>query len=157
MSITSIIVAKSLRDWPSGTSCKYIKIETNGAWPLVDCKVINWYWIVWHPASISLYTSFSTNLLNCSSFTWISLSVSSSFNLEEIFLRLSSTNGTRCERVNVWPPYWLEATCATIWDVTVQAVIKECGRSIFVPLIQVPFQSISSRLIKSQLCICCAK
>ena len=55
------------------------------------------------------------------------------------------------------PPYWLLATCAMIWVAMLQAVEKECGRSIKVPVITVPFCSMSSRFTRSQLCICCAK
>ena len=56
-----------------------------------------------------------------------------------------------------WPPYWLEATCAIICVAILHAVEKLCGRSISVPVITVPFCSMSSRFTKSQLCICWAK
>ena len=55
------------------------------------------------------------------------------------------------------PPYWLLATCAMICVAMLQAVEKLCGFSIFVPLMTVPFCSISSRLTRSQLCMCWAK
>ena len=47
--------------------------------------------------------------------------------------------------------------CAIICFAMLQAVEKLCGFSISVPLITVPFCSISSRFTRSQLCICCAK
>ena len=47
-------------------------------------------------------------------------------------------------------------TCAIIWVAMLQAVEKECGFSISVPEITVPFCSISSRLTRSQLCMCWA-
>ena len=56
----------------------------------------------------------------------------------------------------LWPPYWLDATCAMIWVAMLQAVEKECGFSMRVPEITVPFCSMSSRLTRSQLCICWA-
>ena len=56
----------------------------------------------------------------------------------------------------LWPPYWLLATCAMIWVAMLQAVEKECGFSIMVPLMTVPFCSMSSRFTRSQLCMCCA-
>ena len=37
-----------------------------------------------------------------------------------------------------------------------QAVEKLCGRSMSVPVMTVPFSSMSSRFTRSQLCICCA-
>jgi len=37
-----------------------------------------------------------------------------------------------------------------------QAVAKECGRSMSVPVMTVPFCSISSRFTRSQLCMCWA-
>ena len=44
-----------------------------------------------------------------------------------------------------------------VYEFTLQAVEKLCGFSINVPEITVPFCNISSKLTKSQLCICCAK
>ena len=72
-------------------------------------------------------------------------------------MRDTSTNGARCVSDMDWPPYWLEATCAIIWVAILHAVEKLCGRSISVPVITVPFCSMSSRFTRSQLCICWAK
>ena len=47
-----------------------------------------------------------------------------------IFLRETSTKGARWVRLRLWPPYWLEATCAMIWVAMLQAVEKLCGFSI---------------------------
>ena len=51
----------------------------------------------------------------------------------------------------LWPPYWPLATCAMICVVTVHATWKDLGVSIFLPLITVPFWSMSSRLMRQQL------
>ena len=55
-----------------------------------------------------------------------------------------------------WPPYWLEATWAMIWVAMLQAVEKLWGFSMRVPEMTVPFWSMSSRLTRSQLCMCWA-
>ncbi len=77
--------------------------------------------------------------------------LSSMTSLVSFFLE-TSTNGARWDRVKLCPPYWLEATWAMIWVVTLQAVKKLWGFSIMVWLMTVPFCSMSSRLIRSQLC-----
>ena len=41
-----------------------------------------------------------------------------------IFLRETSTKGARWVRLMLWPPYWLDATCAMIWVAILQAVEK---------------------------------
>ena len=70
-----------------------------------------------------------------------------------IFCRETSTNGARCASEIDCPPYWFEATCAMICVAMLQAVENECGRSIIVPEMTVPFWSMSSRFTRSQLCI----
>ena len=77
--------------------------------------------------------------------------------MRRIFWRLTSTKGARWVRLIDWPPYWLEATWATIWVAMLQAVAKEWGFSIMVPVMTVPFCSMSSRFTRSQLCMCWAK
>ena len=51
----------------------------------------------------------------------------------------------------LWPPYWLEATQAMIWVVTVQATWKLLGLSMSLPFIMVPLSSISLMLMRQQL------
>ena len=55
------------------------------------------------------------------------------------------------------PPYWELAICAIACVAMLQAVAKLCGFSIIVSEMTVPFWSISSRLTRQQLCMCCAK
>ena len=74
-----------------------------------------------------------------------------------IFSRLTWTKGARCVREMDWPPYWLDATWAMICVAMLHAVEKLWGFSIMVPEITVPFWSMSSRLTRSQLCMCWAK
>ena len=74
----------------------------------------------------------------------------------EILTLINCTNGARCVREMDCPPYWLDATCAMICVAMLHAVENECGRSIVVPLMTVPFCSMSSRFTRSQLCIRCA-
>ena len=50
-----------------------------------------------------------------------------------------------------WPPYWLLATAAMIWVVTVQATWKLLGDSIIFPLMDVPLSSMSLISIRQQL------
>ena len=60
--------------------------------------------------------------------------------------------------VTVAPPYWLDVTAVIICVAIVIAVKNLCGFSIRTPFILVPFCSMSSRFIKSQLCNAfCAK
>ena len=49
-----------------------------------------------------------------------------------------------------------EATWATIWVAMLQAVAKLWGFSMSVPVMTVPFCSMSSRFTRSQLCMCWA-
>ena len=51
----------------------------------------------------------------------------------------------------VCPPYWFAATAMEICVVMVQAVRKLFGVSIRLPLMTVPFSSMSFRFIKQQL------
>ena len=142
---------------PSGTSSKYMNTVTNGACPLQVINVISWYWMVWMPSLISLLSLRSVTLSMISSSMLSPHSSRSSTTALRIFRRLMSTNGAKWDKENDCPPYWLLATCATICVVTLQAVKKLCGFSIIVSLMTVPFCSMSSRLIKSQLCSFCAK
>ena len=73
-----------------------------------------------------------------------------------VFVFVTCTNGARCVSEIDCPPYWLEATCAMIWVAMLHAVEKLCGRSMSVPVMTVPFSSMSSRFTRSQLCMCCA-
>ena len=56
--------------------------------------------------------------------------------------------------------FCLAAVAARKWafaaDWVRMAVLKECGLSIWVSEMTVPFCSMSSRFTRSQLCICCA-
>ncbi len=85
------------------------------------------------------------------------MACSSCSTLLRIFFRLMSTKGARWAREMDWPPYWLEATWATICVAMLQAVAKLWGRSMRVPVMTVPFCSMSSRFTRSQLCMCWAK
>ena len=149
--------ARSCLVWPSSTSSRYMNTVTNGACPLHVMSVISWYWIVWIPLFTSSLRRQSVSLSMIASSRLSPHALRSEITILRIFLRLISTNGARCASVKDCPPYWLLATCATIWVVTLQAVKKLCGFSIIVSLMTVPFWSISSRLIRSQLCSFCAK
>ena len=156
-STSSMIIARSSRVWPSGTSSRYMNIVTNGACPLQVIRVISWYWIVWIPLFTSARRRLSVILLITSSSSASPHIFRSSITCSRIFFRLTSTNGAIWESVKDCPPYWLLATCATICVVTLHAVKKLCGFSIIVSLMTVPFCSISSRFTRSQLCSRCAK
>ena len=129
---------------------------TKGAWPLVVRSVSTWYWMVCTPRLTSSARRFSTSSVICSSVGAAPMSSISFSTVLRIFSRLTCTKGARCASEMDCPPYWLEATCAMIWVAMLQAVEKECGRSIMVPVMTVPFCSMSSRLTRSQLCMCCA-
>ena len=130
---------------------------TKGAWPLVVSRVTTWYWMVCTPRRIS-----SSKRASTISEIFSSVAVAPRLSISErtwrvIFSRDTCTKGARCVSEMLCPPYWLEATCAMICVAMLQAVEKLCGFSIRVPLMTVPFCSMSSRLTRSQLCICCAK
>jgi len=152
-----MISARSSLVCPSSTSSRYMNTVTNGAWPLQVINVISWYWIVWIPLLTSSRSLRSVTLSMIASSILSPHSCLSAITFLLIFFLLISTNGAKCASVKDCPPYWLLATCATIWVVTLHAVKKLCGFSIKVSLITVPFWSISSRLIRSQLCSFCAK
>ena len=154
---SSITRARSSLVCPSGTSSRYIKTVTNGACPLHVIKVTSWYWIVWIPCLISSYRRISVILSMIASSIDSPITLRSFTTFLRSFFRLMSTNGAKCANVKDCPPYWLLATWATICVVTLHAVKNECGFSINVSLITVPFWSISSKLIRSQLCSLCAK
>ena len=137
-------------------SLRYMNTVRNGACPLVVMSVITWYWIVWTPLVISFLSLVSTISAIFSSDGVQPNSSSSSITSLRIFSRDILTNGARCASDMLCPPYWLDATCAIICVAILHAVEKLCGFSIRVSLITVPFWSISSRLTRSQLCMCCA-
>ena len=144
--------ARSSLVCPSGTSSRYMNMVTNGACPLHVIRVMSWYCIVCIPLLTSFRSLFSVILSIMASSRDSPQSLRSSMTCARSFFLLTSTNGARWDRVNVCPPYWLLATCATICVVTLHAVKKLCGFSIMVSLITVPFCNISSRLMRSQLC-----
>ena len=156
LSISSMMTARSFFSCSLRASLRYMYTVMNGAWPFVVMSVTTWYWIVCTPRTISSLTRFST----ISDFFAGSIAAptndSSSSTSCVIFSRLTCTNGARCVSEMDCPPYWLDATCAMICVAMLHAVENECGRSIVVPLITVPFCSMSSRFTRSQLCIRCA-
>ena len=109
------------------------------------------------PRRISSRSRVSTTLEIVSSDGCTPKDLISSRTVRRIFCRETSTNGARCVSEMDWPPYWLEAICAMICVAMLQAVEKLCGFSMSVPEMTVPFCSISSRLTRSQLCMCWAK
>ena len=155
-STSSIIIARSRRSASLRASPRYMKTVMNGACPFVVMSVTTWYWIVWTPFLTSLRTRFSTTVSNCSGVIVSPVSASSASSSFRIAWREISTNGARCVSEIDWPPYWFEATCAMICVAMLHAVEKLFGFSIIVPEMTVPFCSMSSRLTRSQLCICCA-
>ena len=123
---------------------------------MVVIRVTTWYWMVCTPRRTSSRSRSSTTWEMASSLGATPKVFISFSTLRRIFSRLIWTKGARWVREMDWPPYWLEATWAMIWVAMLQAVEKEWGFSMSVPEITVPFCSISSRLIRSQLCICWA-
>ena len=154
---SSMIAARSSLTCPSGTSSIYINTVTNGACPLVVINVITWYWIIWTPRLISSLTRISATLLICSSINSSPAASNSAATWRRNFWRLTLTNGAKCASEILCPPYWELAIWAMLWVAILQAVSKLFGLSIMVSLITVPFCSISSKLTRQQLCICCAK
>ena len=67
------------------------------------------------------------------------------------FSRLRRRYLPRWRRSTLWPPYWLEATQAMIWVMTVQATWKLLGDSMSLPFITVPLSSMSPMLMRQQL------
>ena len=151
-----MIMARSARSRSLCASPRYMNTVMKGAWPLVVIRVTTWYWMVCTPRLISSRRRRSVMSSIISSVT-PGTPDSSSVTSPRSFLRLISTKGARWVREMDWPPYWQEATWAMIWVAMLQAVEKLWGFSIMVPLMTVPFCSISSRFTRSQLCICCAK
>ena len=152
-----IIITRSSLSCPSFASSIYIYKVMKGVWPFVVIRVTNWYWIIWTPRLISSLTRISAILLTISSVGSIPIASSSSRTVLRNFWRLISTNGARCAREILWPPYCELATCAIACVAILQAVEKLWGLSIFVSLITVPFCNISAKFTRQQLCICCAK
>ena len=156
-SISSVIMARSWRSLPSGTSSRYINTVTNGACPLVVISVITWYCIICTPRLISSFTRSSATSFICSSVQLIPDFSNSSLTWRRNFMRLTLTKGARCASEMLCPPYCELAIWAILWVAILHAVEKLLGVSIIVSLITVPFCSISSRLTRQQLCICWAK
>ncbi len=150
-------IARSSLVCPSSTSFKYIKTVTNGACPFVVIREMTWYWIICTPCLISSRTLFSAISLILISSNSKSSAANSSRTIMRYFSLLTCTNGARCDREMLCPPYCALAICAMLWVAILHAVAKLFGGSISVSLITVPFCSISSRLTRQQLCICCAK
>ena len=129
---------------------------TKGACPLVVMRVTTWYWMVCTPRRISSRRRFSTMPESTSSEGVPPTAAISASTCPRIFSRETWTKGARWAREMDWPPYWLEATWAMIWVAMLQAVEKLWGFSMRVPEMTVPFWSMSSRLTRSQLCMCWA-
>ena len=152
-----MIAARSSLVCPSGTSSRYMKTVTKGAWPFVVIIVMTWYCIIWTPWTISAFTLISATLFIVSSSAGILSSANSFFTSRRYLSRDIWTNGARWESVILCPPYCEEAIWAIDCVAILQAVEKLCGFSIMTSLMTVPFWSISSRFTRQQLCICWAK
>ena len=112
--------------------------------------------MVWTPRLISARSIRSTIFSLAVSSMVTPASLNSSSRSLRIFSRLTCTKGARWVREMDCPPYWLEATWAMIWVAMLQAVEKLWGFSMSVPVMTVPFWSMSARFTRSQLCMCWA-
>ena len=124
---------------------------------MVVIRVTTWYWIIWTPFLTSSRRALFGDGGNLVLGHLLPDGAELLGHLAADFLAAHVHKGGQMGQEMLWPPYWQEATWAMIWVAMLQAVEKLWGFSMRVPLMTVPFWSMSSRFTRSQLCMCWAK